>query len=313
MGNLGASLEIYILGTAGLMPIPGRSLISVLARREGELFLFDCGECAQLGLCRLNIHWKNLAGVFLSHIHADHVTGLPGILMLSSQADRSKPFHIYGPPGTDDFIESTRRTLPMYISYKIIVHETYESRVLLQGDGYSIRSFPLSHSKECLAYCLEEENRPGVFFPEKAVELGVPRGPLWSILQGGSSVILASGKTVHSSDVMGERRKGRKLSFVTDTTVIMGLSEFVYNSDLLVCEGMYDNNCLDVAIRRKHLTASQAAVIARDGNVSQLGLIHYSPDVSKKGLGLLLEEARRVFQNTFLTNDLQYIMMPNHG
>jgi ribonuclease Z len=228
---------------------------------------------------------------------------------------RRLPHRVTGNPGAslEVYILGTAQTLPMYISYKIIVHETRKSDVLLQGNGYSIRSFPLSHSKECLAYCLEEEIRPGVFFPEKAMESGVPRGPLWSTLQSGSNVTLASGKTVHSSDVMGESRQGRKFSFVTDTAVIIGLSEFVYNSDLLVCEGMYDNNCLDVAIRRKHLTASQAAVIARDGKVSQLGLIHYSPDVSKEGLGLLLEEACKVFQKAFLTSDLQYISLPNRG
>ena len=150
------SLEVYILGSGGLMPVPGRALISVLVRREGELFLFDCGECAQIGLRKANIRWKNLAGVFLTHIHADHVTGLPGILMLCSQADRTEPLPIHGPPGTRDFIESIRRTLPMYITYSIVVHETRVPGVLLHGDGFAIRSFPLSHSKECLAYCLEE-------------------------------------------------------------------------------------------------------------------------------------------------------------
>jgi ribonuclease Z len=313
MGNPGANLEVCILGTAGLMPVPGRALISVLVRREGEIFLFDCGECAQIGMRRLNIHWKNLSGIFLTHIHADHVTGLPGILMLSSQADRTEPLPIYGPPGTKDFIESMRKTLPMHIRYSIAVHEATMLSVIHHGDGYGIRSFPLSHSKECLAYSLVEDGRPGVFFPEKAAKLNVPRGPMWSRLQSGTPVLTADGQTVYPSDVMGESRKGRKFSFVTDTVAVAGLSEFVRESDLLICEGMYSNKLVDIAAKRKHLTASQAAEIARNGKVDQLGLIHYSPDISNEGLEVLLGEARTLFPNSFLTTDLQQIWIPNHN
>ena len=179
------NLEVFVLGTGGMMPLPGRGLTSVLVRREGELFLFDCGEGTQIGVRRLNLRWKKITSIFISHTHADHVTGLPGILMLSSQVDRGDPLYIYGPPKIREFVDAMRRTLEMYINYEIIVKEVEGRCTILETEEYGIRSFPLQHTKQCLAYCIEEKKRPGVFFPEKALALGVPRGPLWSRLQDG--------------------------------------------------------------------------------------------------------------------------------
>jgi ribonuclease Z len=153
--------------------------------------------------------------------------------------------------------------------------------------------------------------RPGVFYPEKAAELGVPRGPMWSKLQGGESVSLSDGRSVSSAEVMGERRRGRKFSFATDTIAAPGLSEFVRGSDLFICEGMFADDLADAAFEKRHLTASQAARIARDGDVAQLGLIHYSPRYSDRELKKLLQEAREVFPKTFLTRDLQHIELPH--
>ena len=133
------NLEAFVLGTGGMMPLPGRGLTSVLVRREGELFLFDCGEGTQIGLRRLNLRWKKITSIFISHTHADHVTGLPGILMLSSQVDRDEPLYIYGPPKIRDFVEAMRRTLDMYINYEIVVREIEGSLVLVQAEDYVIR------------------------------------------------------------------------------------------------------------------------------------------------------------------------------
>ncbi len=305
------NLEVFILGTGGMMPLPGRALTSVLVRREGELFLFDCGEGTQISLRRLNLRWKKISSIFISHTHADHVTGLPGILMLSSQVDRDEPLRIFGPPKIREFVDAMRRTLDMYINYEIVVKEIEGCTDVLRGDGYGIRSFPLSHTKQCLAYCLEEEMRPGVFFPEKALELGVPRGPLWSRLQNGERVELPDGRGVGSEEVMGGKRRGRKFCFATDTVAAPGLSDFVRGSDLLICEGMFAEDLAETALEKRHLTAAQAARIAREGGVSRLGLIHYSPRYSDRELKKLLQEAREIFPETFLTKDLQQMGMPN--
>jgi len=225
------NLEVFVLGTGGMMPLPGRGLTSVLVRREGELFLFDCGEGTQISLRRLNLRWKKITAIFISHTHADHVTGLPGILMLSSQVDRDEPLYIYGPPKVREFVEAMRRTLDMYINYEIVVREVEGGVPVMRAEEYTICSHPLVHTKPCLAYSLVEKKRPGIFHPEKALELGVPRGPLWSRLQGGEEVQVPGGATVRPSDVMGDERKGRKFTFATDTVAAPGLAEFARGTE----------------------------------------------------------------------------------
>ncbi len=298
------NLEAFILGTGGMMPLPHRHLTSVLLRREGELFLFDGGEGTQVSLRRLNLRWKKISAIFVSHTHADHVTGLPGILMLSSQVDRDDPLYIIGPPKIAEYIEMNRRVLDMYINYEIIVKEITEPGIVYSGEGFSVRAFPLRHTKTCYGYAFEEEGRPGAFFPEKAVELGVPRGPLFSVLQGGQSVTLEGGKTVSPEEVMGPPRSGRKFSFVTDSLYFPEISREVQNSDLLICEGMFERDLLASAVEKKHMTAEQAGIIARDaGGVKKMALIHYSPRYTEHELKKLLVEARAIFPQAELGKD----------
>jgi ribonuclease Z len=304
------NLEVFVLGTGGMMPLPGRGLTSVLVRREGELFLFDCGEGTQIGLRRLNLRWKKITSIFISHTHADHVTGLPGIIMLSSQVDRDEPLYIFGPPKIREFVDAMRRTLDMYINYDIVVREVEGGSAVVQAEDYAIRTHALVHTKPCLAYSLVENMRPGVFFPDKAASLGVPRGPMWSLLQGGETVRLADGTAVSPSQVMGSPRKGRKICFATDTVAAPGLADFARDADLFICEGMFSEDLAETAAEKRHLTAAQAARIARDGSVKRLGLIHYSPRYSERELKTLLGEAKEIFPESFLTRDLQHLEMP---
>ena len=272
------NLEVFILGTGGMMPLPNRYLTSMLLRREGDLFLFDCGEGTQVALRKLSLRWKKISVILISHTHADHVTGLPGILMLSSQVDRSEPLYIIGPPKIKEFVDLTRSVLDMYINYDIVVKEVSEACILFTGDGYRIRSFPLTHSKPCFGYTLEEDQRPGPFDLERAEELHVPKGPLWSKLQSGNDVTLKDGSIVSTDMVLGPPRSGRKISFVTDTLFREDIAAHVTDSDLLICEGMFHQDLAESARDKKHLTALQAAAIAESaGGVGKLGLIHYSP------------------------------------
>jgi ribonuclease Z len=305
------NLEAFVLGTGGMMPLPGRHLTSVLLRREGDLFLFDCGEGTQVSLRRLNLRWKKISVIFISHIHADHVTGLPGILMLSSQVDREEPLYIIGPPKIRDYIEANRKILAMYINYQIVVQEIDGPGTVFEGEDFRVRAFLLNHSKQCYGFCLEESNRPGIFHPEKARDLDVPEGPLWAELQGGKTVTLPGGKSVESSEVMGPLRSGRKFSFVTDTLYMNNIAPEVSGSDLLICEGMFADNLEESAKEKKHLTARQAGRIARDaGGVKKLGLIHYSPRYTERDLKELLTEARSVFPGACLTRDRQTFPIP---
>lgn len=307
------NLEVFVLGTGGMMPLPHRFLTSVLVRRDGDLLLFDCGEGTQVALRSLNLRWKKISSIFISHTHADHVTGLPGILMLSSQVDRDEPLYIYGPPKIKDYIESSKKVLEMYINYPIIVKEIEDPTVastIVTNENYSITTIPLDHTKPCVGYVLQEHNRPGEFFPKKAIELGVPVGPLFSRLQKGEDITLEDGRVVTPSDVMGPPRKGRKFGFITDTKYHQEYSLFVKESDLLICEGMFTKEMEEDAAIKKHMSASQAAKIGKAAGVKKLGLIHYSPRYTNRELKLLQKEAAEIYAPSFLCRDGMEIHIP---
>lgn len=304
------NMEAFVLGCGGMMPLPYRHLTSVLLRREGDLFLFDGGEGTQVSLRRLNLKWKKIDAIFVSHTHADHVTGLPGIMMLSAQVDRTEPLYIYGPPKIAEYIETSRKVLDMYINYPVVVREIAAPCVVHEGDGFYIRAFPLSHTKTCVGYALEELDRPGEFSPEKAAAHGVPRGPLWGRLQHGESVTAADGSTVTPEQVLGAKRSGRKFSFVTDTQYLPSIAKEVRGSDLLICEGMFADDLADQAREKKHMTARQAGTIARDAGVRRMAMIHYSPRYTDRELDVILQQARAVFPAAELTRDRMRFDIP---
>ncbi len=292
-----------------MMPLPGRFLTSVLVRRDGDLFLFDSGEGTQVSIKMLNLKWKKISAIFISHMHADHVTGLPGILMLSSQVDRTEPLYIVGPPKLQEYVESQRRILDMYINYEIRFIPV-ETGIVYSGDGFSIQAFPLIHTKPCFGYSLVEEKRKGEFYPEKAAELGVPRGKLWGVLQSGSPVALDDGRVITSDMVMGAARDGRKISYVTDTLYFENIADYVHDSDILFCEGMFEKALRETAREKKHMTSYEAGLIARDSGSRMLCLQHYSPRYSDRELRILERDAKEVFPSTVLTRDRMSFDIP---
>lgn len=301
--------EVFVLGTSGMQPLPRRFLNSALVRRKGDLFLFDVGEGTQVALKKQSLHWKKINHIFITHMHADHVTGLPGLLMLSSQVDRDEPLHIYGPDPLKDYIEANRSLLDMYINYDIIVHPVNESGTVLETDEFEIKAFKLSHTKLCFGYTLVEKDRQGEFFPDKALSLGVPKGPLWGRLQKGESIEV-DGHIVKSEDVIGESRKGRKFSFVTDTEYLDDIASHVYGSDLLLIEGMFEHALVSDAHSKKHLTVVEAATIAKDAEAEKVGLFHFSPRYTDRELKPLEQEAKEVYPNVFLCKDGMYFELP---
>jgi len=307
-------MESFIIGTGGMMPLPNRNLTSMLLRREGELFLFDCGEATQISLRQLSLKWKKISVILISHTHADHVTGLPGILMLSSQVERSESLVIIGPPKIKEYIETSRRVLDMHINYPIEIREIAKPHIpqeIYRKEGYRIRSFPMRHSKICVGYSFEEDARPGVFLPEKAEDIKVPKGPLWGKLQRGEKVRLEDGRIIKPEQVMGPPREGRKVSYVTDTAWRHSISSEISGSDLLICEAMFCEELADAAFEKRHLTARQAGQLAAQaGNIRRMGLIHYSPRYTDHELKMLQKECRDFFPNAFLCRDRMVIQIP---
>lgn len=285
-----------------MQPLPGRFLTSAMVRRNGELFLFDCGEGTQVSLKMLNLHWKRINRIFISHMHADHVTGLPGLLMLSSQVDRDEPLYIYGPDRLKDYIDSNRRLLDMYINYEIRFVKT-EPGIILETDEYTVEAVPLLHTKPCMGFVMREKDRPGEFSVENANALGVPCGPMWGMLQKGMDVELDDGTVVHPDQVLGKPRKGVGFGYITDCMYMGHIAQHVKDVDLLLCEGMFTRDLSQDAFEKKHMTSTQAAMIARDAGVGKMGLIHYSPRYNDRELQQLKDEACEVFENTVLCRD----------
>ena len=243
-------------------------------------------------------------------IHEDMEMISSLVLFLDKFASVDEPLYIYGPPKIAEYIETSRKVLDMYINYPIVVKEITAPCIVHQGEDFYVRCFPLDHTKTCVGYTLEELDRPGEFNPAKAAELGVPMGPMWGKLQKGFSVETPDGRTVLPSDVMGEKRSGRKFSFVTDTLYKPSIAEEVRGSDLLVCEGMFEDELIDQAKEKKHMTASQAATVARDSNSKRMCLIHYSPRYTDKELPKLLEQARKIYPEAELSKDRMHIEIP---
>lgn len=295
------NFEVHILGTSGMMPLVDRFLTSCALSRAGEIFLFDCGEGTQVAIKKANLKWKQISTIFISHMHADHVTGLMGLLMLSAQVDRIEPLYIYGPEALKEYIDESRKMLDAYINYPIII-KTAKEGVVIEREDLIISAKNITHKKPCLAYSVSEKERSGEFYPDKAIALNIPKGPLWGQLQKGENVEI-DGKIITPNMVTGNKRKGRKFTFVTDALYNPDISEFAKDSDILVCEGMFEGSLLEDATKKQHLTCLQSATIARDANVKKLYLTHYSPRYSKFQLKALEAEARTIFEATKLGKD----------
>lgn len=308
--NCRVSLEVFSLGTSGMMPLPGRFLTSALVRREGELFLFDCGEGTQVSLKMLNLKWKKINSVFISHMHADHVTGLPGLLMLSSQVDRVEPLYIYGPAKLGEYIDANRKILDMYINYEINFIPVQEG-VILETQEYTVNAYRLKHTKPCFGYSIVEKDRPGEFSVENAKALNIEMGPKWGKLQKGESVENSLGELIVPEQVLGKARKGRKFCYITDTKYFPEIADFVHDADFALIEGMFCAELEADAEDKMHMTSSQAALIAKEGNVKKMGLQHYSPRYSDYELKQLKIEADKIYPDTILTKDRMSFDIPN--
>lgn len=287
-------LDIYLLGVGGMMPLPGRWLSSLLVRHGGSLLLFDCGEGTQIPLRAAGWGLRAIDAVFLTHYHADHCSGLPGLLLTLGNAERTEPLHVFGPRGLGAVVRGLRVIAPR-LPFEVECHEVAGGDAWTL-DGLQVRALAVEHGMPCLSYTLERA-RGRRFLPERAQALGVPL-PFWKRLQNGETVTWDD-RTVPPEAVLGSARPGVKLAFVTDTRPLPTLPEFVAGAQLLVCEGMYgDPADLPRAEENRHMLFRESAGIARDGGVEQLWLTHFSPALTDPAAWLA--EARAVFPATTL-------------
>jgi len=285
------------------MPTKGRNLPSVVVRRENEVLMFDCGEGTQKQMVLSRIGFNKKMKIFITHMHGDHVLGLPGMLQSMSLLGRSKELDVYGPEGIRDFIESVNRTVQFQLVFPVRIHEVGPGRVLNEP-YYEIKAVRGSHVVPCLSYCLVEKPRPGRFNPRKAQTLGVPKGPLWKKLQLGQDVKIGS-RIVKSSDVVGSSRPGVKLVYATDTRPCSAVKRLAANADLLIHDGSFDDSMRDKAKEYGHSTASEAANLARKAKVKQLALMHISAMYDNPSV--LLRQAIKIHRKTVIASDLMMI------
>jgi len=298
-------LDVVFLGTAGSMPTARRGPSATLIRRGGERLLVDCGEGTQRQLLRSDVGLVDLQEIFLTHFHADHVLGLPGMLKTFALRGRELPLTVYGPRGLGDLWQSLGRLVGR-LSFEVGVVELGPD-TLLPRDGYDFRTFPARHGRDAIGYALAEHARPGRFDVEAANALGVPFGRERGTLQDGAAVILADGRTVTPDEVLGEPRRGRKLVLTGDTAPSDLVVEAAFGADVLVHEATFCEDEADRARETEHSTALEAARVAQDANVRLLALTHSS---SRYGGGDVEREARTIFPDTVVPRDFDLIDVP---
>jgi len=298
-------LDVVFLGTSASAPTPGRAPAALLVRRGGERLLFDCAEGTQRQLMRSSLGLPELEDVFLTHFHADHTLGLPGMLKTFALRGRELPLTVYGPPGLSDFFGTLRRVYGR-LTYPVELVEVRPGEAL-ERDGYRILVVPVHHGVSAAGYAIAEDDRPGRFDVEAADALGIPGGPVRGALQRGESVTLEDGRVVTPDTVLGEPRAGRRIVLTGDTAPVETVRVLAEGADLLVHEATFSEDERERAADTLHSTARQAAQIAAAARVRLLALTHFSPRYFGPEL---LEEARAVFPETVAPRDFDVIEVP---
>lgn len=293
-------INVTLIGTGGMIPLPDRFLASCLIEYNGKSILIDCGEGSQISLHKGKLNINKIEVILITHCHADHITGLPGLLLTIGNQSRTEPLYIMGPKGSFEIINSLLIVCG-YLPFEVRIIEISDDKpVQFEHIGLNITTIPLSHHISCLGYSLELKLKPH-FIPEKAKKLNIPVN-LWRILHSGQDVE-HNNKTITPNMVLGKERKSIKISYVTDTRPTNFITEVVQNSDLFICEGMYgDDNQYENALEKKHMLFSEAANIAKNANVEELWITHYSP--SLKNPEDYIEDTSKIFANTIAGFDL---------
>ena len=294
-------IDLTLLGCGGNVPMPNRFLSSLFINYKGRKILIDCGEGTQVAMKKNNCGFKGIDLILITHLHGDHIIGLIGLLQTIGNSGKTDDLTIVGPTGIIQAMNAIK-VLIEYLPYRVYVIENPQEKFSLDKDiikDIEISTIDLDHSTECIGYSLYFK-RNARFDREKAIANEVPQN-LWKKLQENDSVVYGD-KTYYSDMVLGDERKGIKLSFITDTRPIFEIPEFIYGSDLFVCEAMYgDDMDISKAVKNKHMTFREAANLANNGNVDKLLLTHFSPSLEEPKE--FIQNATKFFKNTIIGED----------
>lgn len=283
-------LDICLLGSGGMMPLPYRWLTSLMVRYNGSSLLIDCGEGTQIAIKEKGWSFKPIDVICFTHYHGDHISGLPGLLLTMGNAERTEPLTLIGPKGLERVVGALRVIAPE-LPFPIIFKEINGSEEEFALNGYRLKAFRVNHNVLCYGYTLELD-RAGKFQLEKAMEMNIPK-MYWSRLQKGETITDENG-TYTPDMVLGEQRKGIKLTYCTDTRPTQSIVDHAMHSDLFICEGMYGEKDKEAKAREyKHMTFYEAAKLAKAAEVKEMWLTHYSPSLTHPEE--YMEEVRKIF------------------
>ena len=291
-------LDICLVGTGGMMPLPRRWLTALMTRYNGSSLLIDCGEGTQVAIKEKGWSFKPIDVICFTHYHGDHISGLPGLLLTMGNADRKEPLTLIGPRGLERVVNALRVIAPE-LPFDIKFIEITQPEQVIELNGYRITAFKVNHNVVCYGYTLEIL-RQGKFSAERAKEQEIPL-KFWNPLQKGQT-IEAEGKIYTPDMVLGPERKGIKLTYTTDTRPTDSILKNAADSDLFICEGLYgEDDKADKAKGYKHMTFREAAVLARNANVQEMWLTHYSPSLVRPDD--YMDKVREIFPNAFPGKD----------
>jgi len=293
-------MKLVFLGTSAAQPTPERGLTCICLEKEGEILMFDAGEGAQISYLKSGLGWNKKMKIFVTHLHGDHCIGILGLLQTMTLQNRTESMEIYGPDGIEEFIAANIKVLNFGLSFPVMITTVREGTVVNEKT-YTINSCEADHSVTSYSYLFQEKDKPGRFFPDKAKELGVPEGELWHKLQTGQDIQVED-KIVKSSDVLGEKRPGKRIGISGDTRPTKKLEEFFKDCDYLSFDSTFSHELQDKALETHHSTAKEAADLAKKANVSNLILTHFSARYNDESV--LLEEAKTIHSSVIAAKDL---------
>ncbi|MGQ0535006.1 MAG: ribonuclease Z [Methanobacteriota archaeon] len=294
------NLDVVFLGTGASWPTADRNTAAVAIRRGPEVLLFDCGEGTQRQFQRSAASYMGVSKIFLTHYHADHFLGLPGLVQTMGMNGRTEPLEIYGPRGIDRYVEPLLSIGYNKPAFPVRLVELKDKEAA-HFAGYRVEARAVVHNVPAIGYALVEDTRPGRFNKPRALELGVPEGPAFGRLQRGESVTARDGRVVRSEDVLGPTRRGRTIAYSGDVKPCEAMVELARRADILIHEATYGNDFPE-ANEYGHSTAAQAAYIAAKAEAKRLYLTHFSARYT--GVRQLVEEARKVFPAAEAAHDL---------
>lgn len=302
-----AEMKIVFLGTSAAIPTKKRSLSSIAIKRGGELLLFDAGEGMQKNFLQAKLGINRKMKIFITHLHIDHCLGLIGFFQTMSLLGRTKKIDIYGESRLSEFIHENFRIINIELAFEIAIHVIDKEGVIASEDDYQISCCRADHSIPAFSFCITEHLRPGIFDVEKASKLSIPKGDLYRKLQHGEDIFI-DGKLIKSTEVVGPKRKGRKIGISGDTRPSTELKDFFNSCDILIFESTYNHDYQTKAIETFHSTSTEAALFARESNCSKLILTHFSSRYDNPNI--LLEEARTIHSNVDLAEDMKTFYIP---